>query len=359
MIHPNVARLRLSSQQILNPSLADPAEVVRTLGAIQAQDYAGSLWSVGLRTPTAMATGIREAIANRQIVRTWLLRGTLHFVAPEDVRWILALAAPRIIAGSAGRHRQLGLSGNDFSRSRQVIADGMSGGRQLTREEMFRLLNERGISTDGQRGYHLLVMAGLEALICFGPNRGRQQTFVLLDDWVPETGRDPGQKEAPGWLAERYFQGHGPATLQDFAWWSGLTVSAAKAGVAAAGSRLSPVTSGGNDYFMAAAADRHPGEPAAYLLPGFDEYILGYRDRSAILDPVVAGRTVIGGNGMMLPTVVIDGIVAGTWKRSIGKQEIAIGVNPLPPLRRGRNEQLLEAAERYGKFMGMPVTVAW
>jgi hypothetical protein len=359
MINPNLARLRLSSQQIRDPSLVDPVDVVRTLGAIQAQDYAGALWSVGLRTPTAMATGIQEAIANRQIIRTWLLRGTLHFVAPEDVRWILSLAAPRIIAASAGRHRQLGLSYSDFSRSRQVIAEEMNGGRQLTREEMFRLLNERGVSTDGQRGYHLLVMAGLEALICFGPNRGRQQTFVLLDDWVPETGRDPGQKETPEWLAERYFRGHGPATLQDFAWWSGLTVSGAKAGVVAAGSRISPVTSGGKNYFMAASAKRDPGEPAAYLLPGFDEYILGYRDRSAVLGPVGAGRIVIGGNGAMLPTVVIDGIVAGTWKRSIGKQEIAISVNTIPPLRRARNEQVLEAAERYGKFMGMPVTVAW
>ena len=216
----NPALLRLHNQQILHPVLRQPGEVVARLCAIQAQDYHGALWSVGLRMPAATLSVIQEAIDDRKMIRTWLLRGTLHFVAPEDIRWILALVAPRIIAGSAGRHRQLGLSEADFARSREIFSDELRGDRQLTRDELFRALEKAGISPAGQRGYHLLAAAGLAGQICFGSPRGKQQTFVLLDEWVPET-RSPGQKEAPGLLAERYFSGHGPATLQDFVWWSG------------------------------------------------------------------------------------------------------------------------------------------
>jgi hypothetical protein len=356
----DLALMRLDSQQIRHPAFRRPGEVVARLGALQAQDYNGALWAVGLRMPAATVTDIRNAINDRTIVRTWLLRGTLHFVSPEDVRIILGLLAPHIIAGNAGRHRQLGLTGEDFARSRALFSEELRGGRQLTRDELFHILGKAGISPEGQRGYHLLGKAGLEGLICFGPHRGSQPTFVLLDEWVPE-GRAAGQEGAAGaWLAQRYFTGHGPATLKDFVWWSGLTVSDAKAGIHAAGSRLSPVTLHGKEYFMASPLpDPLPGEPAAYLLPGFDEYILGYQDRSPVLDPSVAGRTALGGNGMMPPTVVIEGSVAGTWKRTIGKREIAISVHPFSPMTPSHRDLVLAAAERYGKFIGMPAVVEW
>ena len=265
----NPALLRLHNQQILHPVLRQPGEVVAQLCAVQAQDYHGALWSVGLRMPAATISGILKAMDDRKIIRTWLLRGTLHLVAPENVRGILALVAPRILGGSAGRHRQLGLSESDFARSREIFSDELQGDRQLTRDELFRALEKAGISPVGQRGYHLLAAAGLTGQICFGSMRGKQQTFVLLDEWVPDTGSSPGQKEAPGWLAERYFSGHGPATLQDFAWWSGLKVSDAKAGMKMAGANLSTFMEGGKEY---AVASRSPGparhEPAVYLLPG-------------------------------------------------------------------------------------------
>jgi hypothetical protein len=203
-------------------------------------------------------------------------------------------------------------------------------------------------------------MAGLEGLICFGILRGRQQTFVLLDEWVPEAGRAFGPGEALAHLAERYFTGHGPATLQDFTWWSGLKVSEAKAGIEAAGPLLSWVSYEGREYFTGEAPHYAPGgEPDAYLLPGFDEYILGYRDRSAMLDPTLADRTVIGANGMMLPTIVVDGSVMGIWKRTIGKRAIAVKMNPFSPLSSPRRLLVAAAAERYGRFMGNPVTVEW
>ena len=351
---------RLHSQQILNPALKEPGEVVEALGALQAQDFTGVLWSVGLRMPGGTATAIQQAINDRKIIRTWLLRGTLHLVAPGDVRWILNLVSPRIKAGSAGRHRQLGLTGEDFSRSRELVSEELQGGRQLTREELFKSLGKAGISTEGQRGYHLLAMAGLEGLLCFGSRRGRQQTFVLLDEWVPEAGRSFGPGEALARLAERYFTGHGPATLQDFTWWSGLTVSDARAGIKAAGPLLSRVSYGEREYFTGEAPPHDPGgEPGAYLLPGFDEYILGYRDRSVILDPALADKTVIGANGMMLPTIVVDGSVVGTWKRTIGRNAVNIAMKPFVPLNAAHRRQVRAAAEQYGTFMRSPVTIEW
>jgi len=351
---------RLNNQHILNPALKEPGAVVEALGALQAQDFAGALWSIGLRMPGGTMPTVSQAINDRQIIRTWLLRGTLHFVAPQDVRWILKLVAPRIIAGSAGRHRQLGLTGEDFSQSRELFSEELQGGRQLSRDELFQSLKKAGISPEGQRGYHLLAMAGLEGLICFGSLRGRQQTFVLLDEWVPESGRAFGPREALAHLAERYFTAHGPATLQDYSWWSGLKASEAKAGIETAGPLLSRVSYGGMEYFTGDAQPYDSGDVLdSYLLPGFDEYILGYRDRSAMLDPTLAERTVIGANGMMLPTIVVDGSVMGTWKRTLGKRAIAVKMNPFSPLNSPRRLLIAAAAERYGWFMGNLVTIEW
>jgi hypothetical protein len=350
---------RLSSQQILRPALHHPRDVVLRLGAVQAQDFAGALWSLGLRTPGAMVADVRKAIETGSIVRTWLLRGTLHFAAPEDIRWILRLVGPRRIAGSAGRTRQLGLTEDDFARCRVLLTGELRGGMQLTRQEIFGLLAKNGISPEGQRGYHLLWRAGIEGLICFGPHRGNQPTFVLLDEWVPEESAAP-EGNAAALLAMRYFAGHGPATLQDFAWWSGLKIADAKAGMNEAGLVPADPLKGPPALFIPRGVPGIPAEdPPAYLLPGFDEYILGYRDRVAMLDPAVAGRTVIGTNGMMLPTVILGGFVVGTWKRTMGKKEITITVRPFLPVSPQGRTMVATAAKRYGKFLGLPVRIAW
>jgi len=351
---------RLCNQQIRNPVLKQPAAVVNALGAMQAQDFAGALWSVGLRMPGGTLTAVLQALEAGQIIRTWLLRGTLHLVTPEDIRWILKLVAPRIIAGSAGRHRQLGLTGEEFGRSRDLFIEELQGGRHLTREELFRALSKAGISPMGQRGYHLLATAGLEGVICFGRPRGKQQTFALLDEWAPETGKTPGPAGALSRLAERYFSGHGPATLQDFVWWSGLTVTDAKAGITAAGDSLTSRVVGGKEYLSVPRdGDEGSGEPEVVLLPGFDEYILGYRDRSAALDPALAGKTVIGSNGMMLPTILVDGSVAGTWKRTVRKNTVTITFEPFINLDSVLRLKVRKAAEHYGIFMERPVSVEW
>ncbi len=355
----DIALWRLSRQQIPGQFLENPQDVVRTLCALQAQDYAGALWSIGLRARNATLHAVSRAVDRREIVRTWLLRGTLHFAAPEDIRWILSLVSGRIIAGAAGRHRQLGLTRQDYDRCRKLLVAELDGGRQLTRSEIFRILEKNGVSPEGQRGYHLLWKAGLEGLICYGPHRGGQPAFVLLDDWVPGDG-ERTREEALAELAVRYFAGHGPATLKDFVWWSGLGVSDARTGIAGAGPALEPVKHGDTCYFIVGPEPSGPasGAPAAFLLPGFDEFIVGYRDRSAMISPEAAGLRATGSNGMMHPVVVIDGMVVGTWKREIGKKGVTITIKSFQMMDPSQKRRIAEAAERYGGFLGLPSVVA-
>lgn len=233
----SIAHRRLRNQRIAGAGFASAGEVVAWMGAVQAQDYLGALWALGLRMETAREEAIEQAIADRTVVRSWPLRGTLHFVAPTDLRWMLALLAPRVIAGQRGRHRQLGLDQADFDRSRDLLTCALEGGRQLTRDALYEILEAAGISTAGQRGIHILWRVALDGVLCFAARQGKQQTFALLEEWVP-AARMLECDEALAELAARYFTSHGPATVQDFTWWSGLTVADAKTGIELAGPRL-------------------------------------------------------------------------------------------------------------------------
>lgn len=353
----DIAHRRLRSQHIAGAGGKEPGAVVAWLGAVQAQDYLGALWALGLRTKAATEKTIEQAIADRTVVRTWPLRGTLHFVAPADVRWMLALLAPRVIAGRRSRYRQLGLDQADFDRSRDLLTRALEGGRQLTRDALYETLDAAGISTTGQRGIHILARLAQDGLLCFATRQGKQQTFALLEEWVPPA-RPLEREEALAELAGRYFTSHGPATLPDFTWWSGLTTADAKAGIELAGPRLEREVLDGRAYWSAAATSdagrtRHPKSPAAYLLPPFDEYLVAYRDRSAVLD---AARGLISRNGIFYPTIVLDGRVAGTWKRVFKKGSAVITLSPFAPLGKKERHAVAEAAERYGAFLGLPAS---
>ena len=351
----DIARFRSANEGIANPTSAQPGAVASWLGALQAQDYSGALWSIGLRMARGTEHDIEAAIADHTIVRTWPLRGTLHFVAAQDVRWLLALLTPRVIAQAAGRYRQLELDEATFARSKELFAKALQGGKQLTREEMQGLLEQANIATIGQRGYHILARSAQDGVICFGVPRGKQQTFTLLDEWAPPTptlARD----EALAELARRYFASHGPATVQDLLRWAGLTTAEAKTGLAAAGKGLRHETVEGRVYWLTEdSPNQIDGPPAAHLLPGFDEYLLGYGDRSAVLDPAYAQRICPGGNGVFNPTIVIDGRVAGAWKRTAKKGAVVIELAPFRPLTAAEHHAISAAADRYGEFMGLPV----
>lgn len=370
-----VARLRLANQGIAGARFDRPGEVVAHLGAVQAQDYLGALWAVGLRMGSARETGVEQALVDRSIVRTWPMRGTLHFVAAADVKWMLALLAPRTIALSVGRYRQLGLDENAFSRSRDACVRALQGGRQLSRQALFQALESARISTAGQRGIHILGRLAQDGLLCFGARQGKQQTFTLLAEWLsPKYASSPKsasslenpispqntlpRDEALAGLARRYFTSRGPASLRDFVWWSGLTAADARAGLEMARRHLASDVIAGETYWrpatQPAVAERRP---AACLLPAFDEYLVGYKDRRAVLDPEYVRRTNAGG-GMLSPTIVIDGQVKGTWKRVLKKGEVIITPAWFIAPNNAQMRAFTLAAEQYGAFLGLPVELA-
>jgi hypothetical protein len=351
---PNFATRRLYSQQIANVTRDRPGDVVAWLGAVQAQDYLGALWAVGLRTQHATEAAIERAIADRMIVRTWPMRGTLHFVAPPDVRWLLALSEARMIARSAGRFQALGLDDATIARCRDVCIRALQGSQRLTRRALYQAFEAAAISVAGQRGIHILWRLAQEALICFGPREGKQHTFVLLDKWTPSS-RTLAREEALAELSARYFTSHGPATVQDFVWWSGLTTADARLGIALAGARITREVFDGQVYWQAAAMPPAPPESSgAHLLPAFDEYTVGYRDRGAVLDPAHAKQVNLGG-GMLNPVIVIDGRVVGTWKRALTRTAVTVTLAPFDGLNPTIHGAVAAAASRYGAFLGLPV----
>ena len=352
MTASEITRLRLYHQQIAATQARHPGAVAARLGALQAQDYAGAKWSIGLRLPGCTDADIERAVANRTLVRTWPLRGTLHFLAAADVRWTLELLTPRILAGSINRQRQLGLDETVFSLCRDTFIRALQGGRVLTRDEMYQALERADIITDTQRGYHILWRTAQEGLICFGPMSGKEQTFVLLDEWLPRSPRRE-RSESLAELALRYFLGHGPATIQDFCWWSGLSAADAKAALEPVKSRLTHKIIDGKTYWMPPDMPALSEiAPTVHLLPGFDEYLLGYKDRSAALDPAHAPKIVPGSNGVFMPTIVIDGRVAGIWKREIKKQTLMVTAHPFAPLNEAEQQGFEEAAQHYRRFLG-------
>jgi DNA glycosylase AlkZ-like len=349
---PDISHQRLVNQRIAPPAPARPEDVVRWMGFIQAQDYAGALWAVGLRTPDVTETEVEQAICEHQFVRTWPARGTLHFVAAQDVRWMLALLGPRAIRAAASRHRQLGLDEETFARSRKRVAQVLRGGNRMPRQELYQALDSAGIATEGQRGIHILGKLAQEGLICFGPRDGKQHVFLLLEEWLPEAPILP-HDQALRELARRYFTSHGPATARDFAWWAGLAAADARAGLEMVQKDLTQVEVDGKTCWgPPPPSGKQEPVPAAHLLPAYEEYLLGYTDRSAVLEPKFA-KQMITRNGMIRTIVVIDGQVVGVWSRVIKKG--AVEIKPVWAAQPGETElqAVRQAAGRYGAFLGL------
>ena len=352
----DVADRRLRGQCISATSFTRPAEVVAWLGAVQAQDYLGALWAVGLRVAGARESDVEGALADGTVVRTWPMRGTLHFVAAPDARWMTELLAPKIVARTAGRLRKLGVDDATVARARGVLEKRLEGGRRLTRPAVYDALERAKVSTAGQRGLHILWRLAQECVLCFGPRDGKQQTFVLFDEWLP-VAKKLGREAALAELAHRYFTGHGPATLADFAWWSGLNVSDARVAVDAAGRRLAAETLDGRlHWFSPAAATTTSSHgappPRAHLLPAFDELLVGYADRRAFVDESRT-RQVNTGGGILKPTLVVDGRVVGTWKRTLARGRVVFSPTPLAPLGRRSMQEIARALRRYAAFLGV------
>jgi len=351
---------RLQHQQIGSSRATTPAQIVSAFGAVQAQDYTSTLWAVGARLPGSTEADVERAIAERKIVRTWPMRGTLHLVTAADIRWMLALLTPRILSGATNRERALGLDAGTYARCRKIFAKALEGDHQLTREAMLALLEKSGVRVDPRRGYHILWRLSQEGFLCCASRFGKQQTFALLDEWIPFAhSRALTGTEALAELATRYFTSRGPATIKDFVWWTGLKVSDAKTGIAAATKKLSQHTIDGVHHWMSvdSPALQNSSSPSAHLLPAFDEYLLGYRDRSAVLNPAHVDHVMPGGNGMFLPICLSRGRVVATWKRTVGTKKTALTLNPFAALASNDRRSIETVANRYGEFLGRQVEI--
>jgi hypothetical protein len=348
-------RLRVTNQGIAAPRAQTPAEAVRTLCAMQAQDYAGGLWAIGLRLPGSTVDDVQRAVAEHAVVRTWPLRGTLHFVAAADVRWMMSLLAPRVISSSSARQAARGLDAATFRKVEKLLVRALEGGKQLTRDAARVLLERAKIRTDNNRLYHCLWRLAMEQVLCCGAPEGKQQTFALLDECVPEA-KPLQPEEALVKLALRYFDGHGPATQQDLMRWAGLSGAEAVRGIAGAGKQLVAAKLAGEIYYVSASSPQPLAARAVSLLPAFDEFILGYKDRSAMVNDQHAKQITPGG-GVFRATILHDGQIIGTWKAIATKRQVRITPQVFAPLSAAARRALEQAAQRYGEFLDTSATV--
>ncbi|MEP6478767.1 MAG: winged helix DNA-binding domain-containing protein [Rhodoglobus sp.] len=352
-LNREIAALRLSAQRIAEPDFTSAGDVVRWMFAMQAQDFPGVKWSVGLRFPGSTDAAVERAIASRELVRSWPMRGTLHLIAGEDLGWTLALTGPRLVQGTTTRRAQLGISNEDLVVVRSVAEQALAGGT-LERGELLAAFERAGQPTGAQRGYHLLLHLAITRVIVFGPVAGKQHTFALLDEWVPNA-RALDREESLGEFALRYFTSHGPATERDFAWWASLTLTEARTAIAVAGVRLERREIDGIVYRLAHGLE--PARDAVHLLPGFDEFLLGYQDRSAALPQEYADRIVPGNNGVFQPTIVSNGRVVGTWRRTEKAKAVLVEPQSFDVPTKKTTAGVASAATRYGRFLQKPVSV--
>lgn len=339
-----VGLLRLVAQGLVGVEPGtSPVDVVRRLGAVQGQDLPGALVSVALRTSDRSRAQVVAALDAAQVVRTWPMRGTLHLVAAEDVGWLLATTAVRQLPQLQVRRMALGLDDVTLARAADVAGTALDEVRPggLRRSDLMRAWEDAGVPTSEQRGYHLIVQLAHSGMLSLGPTAGTEQLFVRTSDWLTP-GPLPDPDEALAELARRYLRGHGPATVHDLARWSGVTVGQARTGVAQVQADLLALDVAGVEHWLdPAVPDRLAGcrreAGQVLLLPGFDEYLLGYADRSAVLPDEHAQRIAPGRNGVFRPTVVDGGQVVGTWRHvAAGRTGPAtVDVEPFGTLRRG------------------------
>lgn len=351
-LNPAIGHHRLKQQRISQDQFAHPEEVVCWMGAMQAQDYGQALWAVAARMQKPSLAAVEGAIAEGKIICTWTMRGTIHFTSPENVLWMLKHFASRVLKSSGRRLAELNLDEATLHRCREICQASLEGGKCLTRPQVLEAIEAAGISTEKQRGYHILSQLAQEGLICQGPHQDKQQTFVLLQEWAP-SAEDLDLEAAFAKLARVYFASHGPATAYDLAWWVGATLADVRRGIAAAGDDLHSEIIEGQTYYTSKSSEAPPQGPSVYLLAGYDEYILGYKDRGAVLAEGDLDRVVPGNNGVFYPMIVVDGQIAGTWKRALKKERVEVSLSPFMPLRASQIEAATAQAKSYAAFHGL------
>jgi hypothetical protein len=349
-----IAGRRLDNQLLARTGLRRPADVVAWLGAVQAQEYEAAKWALGLRIQNGTVDAdIERAFNKGHILRTHVMRPTWHFVTPADIRWLLDLTAPRVHLRMAPYNRRLELDAQTLARSTGVIERAIGDGRHLIRTELGERLQHAGLAISGQRLAHVVMHAELEGVICSGPRRGKQFTYALLAERAPRAQR-LSRDEALATLSRRFFRSHGPATIRDFVWWSGLMTADAKRALDIIKARREEV--GGRTYWTFGSRARGAARSElVQLLPVYDEYVIAYRDREAL--PHGSAALTVGSNGPVnfYHPLLISGQIAGTWRATRSSRGVRIRAIPLRRLTDRERRALTRAVERYERFLSAPV----
>jgi hypothetical protein len=348
---------RLGNQMLTASSPQGVEEMVAALGAVQSQDYTGAKWALGARVATLTDAAVDRAFDEGRILRTHVLRPTWHFVAPADIRWMLALTAPRVHGFSGSYYRKHELETKVFTRCHKAIARALEGGKHLTRNELQAALRKAGIESDNLRLGLIVMHAELSALICSGPRRGKQFTYALLEERVPAK-RELSGDEALAELTRRYVTSHGPVTVRDFSWWSGLSMADARRGLAAIASELEQHVLEELTYYSHASsrkAAKRPATPTAWLLPNYDEYFIAYKDRDIVLHGTPSN---LGARPEFAHLLSIDGRLAGTWKRMLSPRASGVELRTFQPLTKAERTSVDKAVKRYAEFLKQPVTLS-
>jgi hypothetical protein len=346
----DIVRQRLYNQRLVGRQFKTPEEAVQHSGAVQAQDFTGAKWSLGLRTQDTSDKDIEGAFNDGRILRTHVMRPTWHFVLPEDIRWMLALTAPRIRQTMGYYDRKLELTDALLTKSKRIITDALKENQYMTREELGKELVAAGIEASGQRLGHIVGHAEFDALICSGPRRGKQFTYALVEERAPDA-KELSRDESLATLASRYYQSHGPATLKDFAVWAGLTIKDGQKAVSLITPKLQDTEVDGKVYYSSPSAPKPADIPSpfALMLSVYDEYTIAYRDWDFYCERELEQKLVDMGNALQ-NLMVVDGRIVGSWRRNIRGRQLSIEMNPLSKLSSAEKSAIEEAARRYVAF---------
>jgi hypothetical protein len=346
---------RLRNQGLTKISASSPVEVVRSFGAVQAQDYPGARWALGQRLSRATDVSVAAAYDRGEIIRAHVMRPTWHFVAPEDLRWMQALTGPRVRSALGSSFRHWSLDAATLTRSRKILERALRDRNYQTRQELRDALEQGGVDTSHTHRLAFIMMdAELESLVCSGPMRGKQFTYALVDERVPRVPpRSPDDALAE--LTRRYFTSHGPATIRDFAWWSGLTMAQARQGLVSLGRDVSSRTVNDREYYATTGfrAARLPVN-RAWLLPNYDEYFIAYKDRDLTVSAAAQRSGMLANpllaNGAFPHLLMIDGLLAGTWTRAVTSSGVHVTLKPFRPLSPVTQSAVDKAIRGYTQF---------
>ena len=351
----NLLATRLRQHKLDRTDLRSPESVVSWLGAVQAQEYGPARWALRMRSTSSTDTAVVRACDEGRILRLHILRPTWHFVTPADIRWMLSISGPRVNAISAAYYRKMGLDDHTFARSWRAIERALGRGEHLTRQELAAALRTAGIEASGQRLACVVMKAELGGIICSGAYRDKLPTYALLDARAPASPAIE-RDDALARLATRYFTSHGPATLRDYVWWSGLKVGEATRGIEAAGTALRTLVVGKRSYWISSGATlRSSLKPSVLLLPIYDEYLIAYKDREAILDGTPPANPAMALESPHF--LMIDGKLRGTWRRKVFDDRVVITLRPYRRLTRGERDALDREIARHGRYMERPVSL--